>query len=265
MEQEKKIVPLSEKPQGYLLAIAGGVLGGPIGMVLSPIVLVVLNNVMKAKNEKVPNRFAIWALAGIVGVPLSLAPFMGGETNTSSNQNIEAPKSEKTESKSKATQKSVQKNEVDTFTFTTDGYIERLNNAFSSVATDTPLIARVTNTETSGDRINTQASVGDAVAYLIVADKKSGKVTDLTMIGSGTGSVRSGADIIISMIATIMAIENPNMDEAERRQVSNQLGILGTDSLQKDTKFIRNGVSYSKSFSEGMGMFLTADRVKKGG
>lgn len=264
MEQEKQTTPLSEKPQGYLLAIAGGVIGGPIGMVLSPIVLVVLNNVMKVKEGKVPNRFAIWALAGIVGVPLSLSPFMGGDTNTSSNQKSEPQKTEKAESKSKTTPKPIQKEALDTFSFTADGYIKRLNDAFSFVKTDTPLRAVATKTETTGDRINTQASVGNAVAYVITSDKKSGKVIDVMMVGSGTGSIQSGAEIIISMIATIMAVENPTMNEGERKQISEKLGILSTDGLQKDVKFTRNGVSYSKSFSEGLGIFLTADRIKKG-
>jgi hypothetical protein len=107
--------------------------------------------------------------------------------------------------------------------------------------------------------------VGDTVAYIITSDKQSGKVIDVIMVGSGTGSIQSGAEIIISMIATIMAIENPTMDEGERRQISQKLGILSTDGLQKDVKFTRNGVKYSKSFSEGVGMFLTADRIKKEG
>jgi hypothetical protein len=264
VEQEKKVVPLSEKPQGYLLAIAGGSIGGPIGMLLSPIVLVILNNRLKAKEDKVPNRFAIWALIGIVGVPLSLSPFMGGETNPSSGQKIESQKIEREAEKPKEAPKPVQKNKIDTFAFTTKDYIERLNTSFSFVQTEAPLQAIVTNTEAKDDRVNTQATVGDAVAYVITSDKQSGKVIDLMMIGAGTGSIQSGADIIISMIATVMAIENPNMGDEERRKISNQLGVLSTSGLQKDVKFVRNDVRYSKSFSEGVGMFLTADRVKEG-
>ncbi len=64
---------LSERPEGYLLAVVAGAFGGPIGLVLSPGVLFILNKVMKPSKGKQPNRFAAWALFGIIGVPLSLA------------------------------------------------------------------------------------------------------------------------------------------------------------------------------------------------
>ena len=62
--------PLSETPKGYLLAVAGGLLGGIPGLFASPLVLLGLNNVMKANEEKRPNRFRAWALIGIIGVPV---------------------------------------------------------------------------------------------------------------------------------------------------------------------------------------------------
>ena len=56
--------PLSERPQGYLLALAGGLLGGAPGLIASPLVLLGLNNVLKPTDEKQPNRFRAWALIG---------------------------------------------------------------------------------------------------------------------------------------------------------------------------------------------------------
>ena len=70
--------PLSQKPLGYMLAVLGGTLGAPLGWIASPVVLLILNNVMKEKDGKHPNRFLAWALIGIVGAPLSLAPIMIG-------------------------------------------------------------------------------------------------------------------------------------------------------------------------------------------
>lgn len=61
--------PLSEKPQGYLLAVLGGLLGGFPGLIVSPLVLFGLNKAMKKTEDKRPNRFLRWALIGIVGVP----------------------------------------------------------------------------------------------------------------------------------------------------------------------------------------------------
>ena len=61
--------PLSEKPQGYLLAVLGGLLGGGPGLIASPLVLFGLNKVVKKKDDKQPNRFLRWALIGIIGAP----------------------------------------------------------------------------------------------------------------------------------------------------------------------------------------------------
>lgn len=78
-------LPLSERPEGYLIAVAAGVLGGPLGMLASPAVLGLLNSTMKANGKHPPRRFAVWALAGVVGVPLSLLmlriPLIATDTN----------------------------------------------------------------------------------------------------------------------------------------------------------------------------------------
>lgn len=83
--------PLSEKPVGYFLAVLGGTLGAPLGWITSPIVLLILNNVMKKKDGKQPNRFLVWSLIGIVGAPISLAPVvsnMNTASTSSSNTSI---------------------------------------------------------------------------------------------------------------------------------------------------------------------------------
>jgi hypothetical protein len=260
VEQEKKVLPLSEKPQGYLLSIAGGIIGGPIGMILSPIVLVLLNNGLRAKEGKVPNRFAIWALAGIVGAPLSWTPFalIDSDTNMGKNQKKEVSATEQIEKNPEAIkQQTAQETKVETFSFTANGYIDRLNSVFSSVDTEELLKAKVIKSETNQDSIITQASVSSSVAYLITSDKKSGKVTDITMIGAGTGSISSGVNILLSMMATIIAIENPEMDKAERNSIAKQLGV---EDIEESRKFTRNGVRYSRSFTEGVGLFLTAEK-----
>lgn len=64
---------LSEKPLGYLLAVAGGLLGGAIGLFLSPLVLFFLGKVMKEEGDTKPKRFRAWALIGIIGAPLSFS------------------------------------------------------------------------------------------------------------------------------------------------------------------------------------------------
>ena len=77
--------PLSEKPVGYVLAILGGTIGAPLGWITSPVVLLILNNVMKRKDEKQPNRFLVWSLIGIIGAPISLAPILSSMNTSSSS------------------------------------------------------------------------------------------------------------------------------------------------------------------------------------
>lgn len=68
--------PLSEKPAGYGLALLGGVLGGPLGLITSPLTLFILNKLRKGKDREPPNRFLTWALLGIIGAPVSWIGFL---------------------------------------------------------------------------------------------------------------------------------------------------------------------------------------------
>jgi hypothetical protein len=68
--------PLSEKSLGYVLATAGGLFGGPIGLLVSPYVLLLLNRTFKPKNGKQPNRFLAWTLIGIVAAPVCWLPII---------------------------------------------------------------------------------------------------------------------------------------------------------------------------------------------
>jgi hypothetical protein len=55
-----------------VLAVLGGLIGSPLGLLTSPGVLFLLNKNMKGKEGKQPNRFAVWALIGIIGAPVSM-------------------------------------------------------------------------------------------------------------------------------------------------------------------------------------------------
>jgi hypothetical protein len=96
---ETNVQPLSEKPQGYLLAVAGGILGGLPGLIASPLVLLGLNNILKTTEEKQPNRFKMWALIGIVGAPICLGlqgAMIGTNTSTTSNTGTSYPEETQT-------------------------------------------------------------------------------------------------------------------------------------------------------------------------
>ncbi len=70
VESNKK--PLSETKKGLAIAFLGGFLGGPLGLVASPTVLLLLRKYWNSSGSKVPNRFLAWSLIGLVGAPFSL-------------------------------------------------------------------------------------------------------------------------------------------------------------------------------------------------
>lgn len=98
---------LSETPIGYLLAVLGGTLGGPLGWITSPVVLLILNNVMKGVGDKQPNRFLVWGLIGVIGAPVSLAPVMLGNKDIASKNGgstqISTPQQENNSNRTEAT------------------------------------------------------------------------------------------------------------------------------------------------------------------
>jgi len=62
---------LARSKRGIFLAIAGGILGDPVGIALSPATLIFINSITKKQDEKT-NRFFIWAIHGAIGAPYSL-------------------------------------------------------------------------------------------------------------------------------------------------------------------------------------------------
>jgi hypothetical protein len=66
--------PLSKHPVGFLIAFALGSFGGPVGLVVSPLLLFILGQSMGNMPDGTRgNAFLIWALAGIPLAPLCLA------------------------------------------------------------------------------------------------------------------------------------------------------------------------------------------------
>jgi len=62
-------IPLSHTKKGKLLAIAGGLIGGPIGLIVSPIVLVVINYFTRKRGTAF-RRFIVWAVLGVFLAPV---------------------------------------------------------------------------------------------------------------------------------------------------------------------------------------------------
>lgn len=65
--------PLSYTKRGKLLSAAGGLFGGPLGVVASPLVLMTINYFTRKRGIKF-SRFTVWAMLGIVMAPVCWIP-----------------------------------------------------------------------------------------------------------------------------------------------------------------------------------------------
>lgn len=141
--------------------------------------------------------------------------------------------------------------------FTIDDFVSRYNTAQSQLGRS--LTVSAGEKTDNGNQVNAQLLSQEKNLGLVVsANNKTMQLYDVTFIGSGDGSVTSGADVIMNMVALVMAFEDPYMPAEQRRHVAEDLGLLEGADIKLKRGFTRAGVRFSVSYMEGMGMFLTA-------
>ena len=62
---------LAYTKKGILIACLGGILGGPIGLIVSPALFLFINAVTRNQDVSI-NRFLIWSALGTLVAPVSL-------------------------------------------------------------------------------------------------------------------------------------------------------------------------------------------------
>jgi len=65
--------PFSFTSRGKLLSVVGGLLGGPLGVIASPVVLMAINYYTRKRSMKF-NRFTLWAVFGVILAPVCWIP-----------------------------------------------------------------------------------------------------------------------------------------------------------------------------------------------
>lgn len=138
-----------------------------------------------------------------------------------------------------------------------DDFVSRYNTAQSELGR--ALTVSAGDKTDNGNQVNAQLLSQDKNLGLVVsANNKTMQLYDVTFIGSGDGSVSSGADVIMNMVALVMAFEDPYMPAELRREVAEDLGLMEGANIKLKRSFTRANVRFSVSYMEGMGMFLTA-------
>lgn len=96
----------------------------------------------------------------------------------------------------------------------------------------------------------------------LVSTNAEGKISSILYIGTGDGTVKSGANIITGIILTIAAIK-PEWEPSKRGDVMRKLGLLGNDgNLPKNSQTVMDGVQFTFSFSQEIGVMLGIDPLK---
>jgi hypothetical protein len=101
-------------------------------------------------------------------------------------------------------------------------------------------------------------SFSDNLAISGITNKSDGSVTELFMIGRGNGSLESGTDIILCMVAIIATVD-PSIPAENRAKVLRDLHCYGDDSYDitnMSTNTEINGFKYYVNSSEQMGLMF---------
>lgn len=94
-------------------------------------------------------------------------------------------------------------------------------------------------------------------------NKSDASLRELLMVGSGNGTIESGAEILLCM-ASIIATVDPALKPSERGQIIKKLGMLGDrdrDILNMSHKTKRNGITYTVNSSHMTGIIFSVSTL----
>ncbi|WP_302795227.1 hypothetical protein [Cloacibacillus evryensis] len=147
-----------------------------------------------------------------------------------------------------------------TLDFTPTTFVNSFNKAGDVIHSDLkarPPILR------EGEVYNTfHADITKNLGITGAVEKKSKKVKSITMIGTGDGTAKSGADIIIAMLQVIATV-SPELKPEKRTQLLNDIGLLkegGTEDGKSGTYTIGD-LQYFYNASELVGFWFGVEPV----
>ena len=96
------------------------------------------------------------------------------------------------------------------------------------------------------------AKINNNLVYTLACVPKRRIIKNLTLIGTGTGSIQSGVNIFYAIFATIMAASDMVKDETTKAAV---VLVNGT----KPSAVEINGIKYKLMRTQGVGAWLTVE------
>ncbi len=140
------------------------------------------------------------------------------------------------------------------FDLTFDEFISRYNEAMRTISQ--PLRMTKETEESAEDIITMTGMINKNLGLVGIANKKNKKMTGFIFIGSGDGTELSGLNILLGMVAAVMAIEDPFLPRSERGKLIIMIGKV----IKKGTiEFIRKNTKYNYAYSKVTGAMFSAE------
>ncbi|MGZ3974624.1 MAG: hypothetical protein ACXVMI_10200 [Flavisolibacter sp.] len=137
-------------------------------------------------------------------------------------------------------------------------------NAFNEFSSSNKLDFQIEDIEVQEGQVqNTfQYMFTKNLGILGAVNKSDGGIKELTMLGSGDGTFKSGSNIFLCM-AAIIATVDPTLQPEKRGDILRDLGITDkndSDITNMEGKTERNGIKYYVSSSPSIGFMFGASR-----
>jgi len=101
-----------------------------------------------------------------------------------------------------------------------------------------------------------QTFFGEHSGFTVASDKASGKVLDISLLGTPNGTNESSHTILMAMGGLVMTV-NPELDKAGRSALLRDLGLT-QGSFPEKSEAVRGGVRYTFLKLQDMGLMLIA-------
>lgn len=147
-----------------------------------------------------------------------------------------------------------------TLDFTPTTFVNSFNKAGVVIHSDLKAGAPILS---EGEVYNTfQANITKNLGITGAVEKKSKKLKSITMIGTGDGTAKSGADIMIAMLQ-IIATVSPELKPEKRTQLLNDIGLLKEGGVEdgKSGTYTIGDIQYFYNASEIVGFWFGVEPV----
>jgi hypothetical protein len=145
------------------------------------------------------------------------------------------------------------------FPFTAEQFVSRYNTAMSNLKRN--VVVKKETENDNGRHLTIQLAGNTHIGFVLTANNQNRRLQSFLFIGAGDGTLDSGVDIMMGIVACVMAIDNPDMSPNSRGEILKQLGVFnGGLSKSRKIEINRNGVTYSLTHDEQLGTLFIGGR-----